>query len=62
MKQLNKEGTKTSSFGTKGRVNHDSSKFYDSKLYKELGNNKKTSKITNEFPKELLNQCRQLKN
>ena len=28
------KGTKTSSFGTKGRVAHDSSKFYNSKLYK----------------------------
>jgi len=26
-------GTSTSSFGTSGRVNHDSSKFYNSKLY-----------------------------
>ncbi len=34
-------GTKTSSFGTNGRINHDSSKFYDSKLYKEFNNNKK---------------------
>ena len=46
--------TKTSSFGTKGRVGHDSSKFYDSKLYKEIINN--DSDITvNEFPSELLN-------
>lgn len=28
-----RNGTKTSSFGTPGRINHDSSKFYDSKLY-----------------------------
>ena len=28
-----KHGTKTSAFGTAGRINHDSSKFYDSKLY-----------------------------
>ena len=33
------KGTKTSSFGTKGRVAHDSSKFYNSKLYKEIKNN-----------------------
>ena len=55
MKQFNREGTKTSSFGTSGRVNHDSSKFYDSKLYKELNINKKTPKNTNEFPEKLLN-------
>ncbi len=28
-----RSGTKTSSFGTVGRINHDSSEFYDSKLY-----------------------------
>ena len=28
-----RNGTKTSSFGTPGRINHDSSEFYDSKLY-----------------------------
>ena len=49
------KGTASSSFGTKGRINHDSSKFYNSKLYSELGNNKKVSKETNEFPEELLN-------
>jgi len=50
-----KKGTESSSFGTNGRINHDSSKFYNSKLYKELNNNKKVSKEINEFPKELLN-------
>ncbi len=49
------KGTESSSFGTNGRINHDSSKFYNSKLYNELGNNKKVSKETNEFPNELLN-------
>jgi len=66
MKQFNREGTKTSSFGTNGRINHDSSKFYDSKLYKELKNNKQISKSTNEFPNNLLNNiihgsCEQMK-
>lgn len=46
--------TTTSSFGTKGRINHDSSKFYDSKLYKEIINND-FDIIVNDFPKELLN-------
>jgi len=31
-----KEGTKTSSFGTPGRINHDSSRFYNSRLYAGL--------------------------
>ena len=48
------KGTKTSSFGTKGRVVHDSSKFYNSKLYKEIKNNN-SDIIVNEFPNELLN-------
>ena len=66
MKQFNREGTKTSSFGTNGRINHDSSKFYDSKLYKELKNNKQIPKPTNEFPNNLLNNiihgsCEQMK-
>ena len=46
------KGTKTSSFGTKGRVAHDSSKFYNSKLYKEIKNNN-SDIIVNEFPNEL---------
>lgn len=48
------KGTKTSSFGTKGRVAHDSSKFYNSKLYKEIKNNN-SDIIVNEFPNEFLN-------
>lgn len=48
------KGTKTSAFGTKGRVAHDSSKFYDSKLYKEIKNNN-SDIIVNEFPNKLLN-------
>ncbi len=55
MKQFNRERTKTSSFGTSGRVNHDASEFYDSKLYKELSNCNDISKTVNEFPNKLLN-------
>ena len=51
----NTKGTESSSFGTNGRINHDSSKFYDSKLYKELGNDRKVNKKNNLFPKNLLN-------
>lgn len=50
------KATATSAFGTNGRINHDSSKFYNSKLYKELGNNKIIDKKENEFPKELENK------
>jgi site-specific DNA-methyltransferase (adenine-specific) len=48
-------GTKTSSFGTNGRINHDSSKFYDSKLYKELKIRDEVSDIINQFPLQHLN-------
>ncbi len=49
------QGTESSSFGTNGRINHDSSKFYNSKLYKELNTKQNVSKTINKFPKELLN-------
>ena len=48
-------GTKTSSFGTNGRINHDSSKFYDSKLYKELESSKNVSDEVNTFPSQYIN-------
>ena len=51
----NTKGTESSSFETNGRINHDSSKFYDSKLYKELGNDRKVNKKNNLFPDNLLN-------
>jgi len=50
-----KNGTKTSAFGVSGRSNHDSSIFYNSKLYSD---NKITQvdKTTNQFPDEYLNK------
>ena len=52
---MNKSGTETSSFGVRGRINHDSSKFYDSRLYKELEKKEQIiSDIENPFPEELL--------
>jgi site-specific DNA-methyltransferase (adenine-specific) len=56
MSQYNREGTKTSSFGTNGRINHDSSKFYDSKMYKELNQTSIVCKNDNDFPEEYLNK------
>lgn len=48
--------TQTSSFGTSGRINHNSDKFYNTKLYKELNQNN-VRKITpnNSFPQEIIN-------
>ncbi len=59
MKKRN--GTETSAFGTKGRSNHDSSKFYNSKMYSTL--DKKVIEtiptdigIESELPKEIVNR------
>lgn len=52
-----KRGTETSAFGTSGRENHNSDKFYDSKLYKEIKKKNPLVKVEkdNYFPKELEN-------
>lgn len=55
MKINEREGTKTSSFGTNGRVNHDSSKFYNSKLYQDFTNENNISDIINPLPDNILN-------
>jgi modification methylase len=36
---MRKQKTQTSEFGTKGRINHDSSRFYNSKLYSNFKHN-----------------------
>ena len=49
-----KKGSKTSSFGTNSRISHDSSKYYNSRLYSELpANNDDIPVPDNPFPKEL---------
>ncbi|MDR0971945.1 MAG: site-specific DNA-methyltransferase [Bacteroidales bacterium] len=50
------KGTSTSAFGTIGRINHDSSKFYNSELYKNLNIDKIINKDCNAFPVELENK------
>jgi len=54
MKRQN--GTESSAFGTKGRINHDSSKFYNSKLYSELEAKEVTDKTEIVLPKEFVNK------
>lgn len=49
-------GTETSSFGTPGRISHDSTKFYESRLYEGLNKAKKVKYIENEIPKEKINR------
>jgi len=49
-------GTTTSSFGSPGRINHDSSQFYNSRLYEGFNNDEKVKHIENKIPLELLNK------
>jgi len=52
-----KKGSKTSSFGTSSRINHDSSTYYGSRLYSELPNNNEGEDLPdNEFPGEYENK------
>lgn len=51
-----KNGTKTSSFGTSGRVNHDSTPFYNSRLYKDLFKEKTVDFFENPIDKEHLDK------
>ena len=48
--------TETSSFGTAGRVSHDSSKFYESRLYEGVNGDKNAEYIENPIPPEALNK------
>lgn len=49
-------GTETSSFGTPGRINHDSSKFYKSRLYEGLHSEKKIRYIENKILQQNINK------
>ena len=48
--------TKTSKFGSPGRIGHDSSPFYQSKLYDSLPKEKKVKYVENKIPPEYLNK------
>ena len=51
-----KIGTKTSAFGSPGRINHDSTLFYASRLYEELPTEKIVKYVENTIPSELLDK------
>jgi len=51
-----KKGTKTSAFGTPGRINHDSSEFYSSKLYSEFQPPQNVTFKENIIPHDKLNK------
>jgi site-specific DNA-methyltransferase (adenine-specific) len=57
MKQkMAKRGTKTSSFGTGSRINHDSSSYYGSRLYAELPKQAQEAQPDQPFPAVLENR------
>ncbi len=48
--------TETSSFGTPGRISHDASKFYASRLYEDVQGEKRVKYVENLIPSQNLNQ------
>lgn len=53
---VRKRGTETSAFGTSGRINHDSSKFYGSRLYEGLQTGQRVEYIENQLDKSVVNK------
>jgi len=51
-----KNGTKTSSFGSPGRINHDSSPFYSSKLYHGLPKEELIDYVENTVPSDFIDK------
>lgn len=56
MKKSKRKGTKTSSFGVSARENHDSSTFYNSRLYNGMNSNKQVNVVENKIDERLLNK------
>lgn len=57
--EMKKKGTRTSSFGSPGRIKHDSSAFYSSRLYTDLNlpdRQKKVEYVENVVPINFLNR------
>ena len=48
--------TETSAFGTPGRISHDASKFYASRLYEDVQVEKKVRYVENPIPQERLDR------
>ncbi len=51
-----RRGTVTSSFGSAGRVNHDSSRFYSSRMYEQLPNAAAIQYVENQVPENALDK------
>ncbi|MEJ2549899.1 MAG: site-specific DNA-methyltransferase [Anaerolineales bacterium] len=56
MAKRKKKGTRTSTFGAPGRISHDSSPFYNSRLYEGQNNNQEIEYVENEIPPEQLDR------
>ena len=56
MNEDNSNATETSAFGTPGRRSHDSSHFYESRMYHHLPQGKKTPYKENPIPEKIANQ------
>ncbi|MEO0068296.1 MAG: site-specific DNA-methyltransferase [candidate division WOR-3 bacterium] len=56
MRPGRREGTKTSSFGSPGRIGHDSSRFYRSRLYEGLPKEHRVKYVENPIPPEYLDR------
>ncbi len=59
-----RKSTKTSAFGTPGRFGHDSSEFYNSKLYSNASQENITEYKENQIPSDVLDiiQCKSSEN
>ena len=55
MSKGKRKATRTSSFGSPGRISHDSSPFYNSRLYQGQRPKDQVDFVENEIPKEVLN-------
>lgn len=56
MEKKRRTGTKTSSFGSPGRIGHDSTAFYASRLYEGLPSEQQVSYFENPLPTEATNR------
>jgi DNA modification methylase len=56
MNHQRKKGTKTSTFGSPGRISHDSTNFYKSRLYEGLPKEESYEYIENTIPPQYLDQ------
>lgn len=56
MNHQKKKGTKTSTFGSPGRISHDSTNFYKSRLYEGLPKEESYEYIENTIPSQYLDQ------